>query len=328
MERSASPVAASPLDADIAALFPAMQLPDELTVDAFRARLVAAAEARKAYPDPGCVKVGEDWIEEGSHRLRIRTYRTHDRPAPVLLYFHGGGWIGGDIETNDRVAKILSHRTEAVVVSVAYRRPPEWPYPAAVEDALVALRHILANVEHYGGVGVALSGDSAGGNIAAAAALQAAREGLPLLAQLLLYPATDLTGRYADPAVNALYPSRASNGAGFYLTLSSLAWFAGHYVPEPDRAAEPGASPVRAPDLTAMPPTLIATAEYDPLRDEGDKLGDALRDAGVEVRHHKGRGLIHGYFGLEHVSSGAADEIVRVCSDFAFILRQRVKAHG
>ena len=246
----------------------------------------------------------EDGAVAGSIPCRI--YRPEAaQPVPTIVYLHGGGWVIGDLDTLDGVCRRLCRDVGAVVVSIDYRRAPEDPFPAAVEDGYAALTWVAEHLEEYGAdaARLALGGDSAGGNLAAVCAQQARDDGLPLAAQLLLYPAVDLVGDY---------PSRVENAEGYFLTLADMRWFAERYLgmAETDpRAAElardPRVSPLLAESLSGLAPALVITAEYDPLRDEGNAYAAALADAGVRVEHKEFAGLIHGFCGLEQFSPAA-----------------------
>lgn len=250
--------------------------------------------------------------------LAARLYRPAEGRRPTLVFFHGGGWVAGDIETHDAVARLIARLTGAAVLSVAYRQPPEAPFPAAFDDALAAVRAV--HRQPPGGTDrIAVGGDSAGGNLAAAVALACRDEGMPLAAQLLLYPITDVAGRYRDAAINALYPSRAENASGYLLTLDLMAWFAEAYI-DGTAAADWRASPMRAMDVSNVAPAIVATARFDPLRDEGRAYAARLMEAGDSVRSHAGEGLIHGYFGMTDICESARAEVERVCADLKLAL--------
>lgn len=237
----------------------------------------------------------------------VRVYRpAGGGPVPTLVYLHGGGWVIGDLDTADPVCRLLCRDVRAVVVSVDYRRAPEYRFPAAVEDAWTAYRWVAGHVDEFGGdlARLAVGGDSAGGNLAAVVAQQAAAADLPLAAQLLVYPAVDLLGDY---------PSRAENPPGL-LTLADMRWAAEHYVgvsEDDPQAAElahdPRLSPLLAPSLAGLAPAVVVTAAYDPLRDEGNAYARALEKAGVRVEHREFPGLVHGFYGLEMFSSAVVE---------------------
>ncbi|MGH9017092.1 MAG: alpha/beta hydrolase [Acidimicrobiales bacterium] len=235
--------------------------------------------------------------------LRLRLYRpaphssADPAPAPVVVFFHGGGWVIGDIDTHDGSCRILSRRTGAVVVSVDYRLAPEHRFPAALDDAEAAVVWAAA---HAGEIGadpgrLAVAGDSAGGNLAAAVCLRARRGGPAICAQALVYPAVDFT---------TARPSMVANGQGYLLTADAVAWFSDQYMGDADRS-DPEASPLLA-DLAGLPPAVVATAEFDPLHDEGTDYAAALGAAGVPVRHLDFPGLVHGFLALGVLSPGSA----------------------
>ncbi len=313
-----------PLDADIARIIPLMPLQDvpSLTPVGARESLRALAAARSDLPLPQPGSVEDAMLPGPGGQIPVRIYRTARKPAPTVVYYHGGGWVAGDIETHDRAARTLAIELDCNVVSVDYRRPPEAPFPAAFDDAQAALVQVASRLADFGGTGqpLAVAGDSAGGNLAAAVAL-AARDGGPLLAaQLLIYPVTDVVGHYRNAHANRRFPSRDQNAEGYFLTLAVMQWFADHYLAHPDHAHDPRVSPLQAASLAGLPPTVLCTAQYDPLRDEGVAYGQALRAAGVRVLEHHGAGLIHGYFGMGATVAAAGDEGRRVRADLRMLL--------
>ncbi len=312
------------LDPAIAELLPKLPLRDSasLTPQSARDALTALAMSRGTVPPPEPAAVADARIAGAAGMLRARIYRPTRMPAPTVVFFHGGGWVAGDLETHDRQARTLAIEVEAVVLSVDYRRPPEAPFPAAADDALAAKRWAAAHIADLGGdaARLAVAGDSAGGNLAAAVA-QACRDAGPkLAAQLLVYPALDLAGRLRSPAENARYPSRAQNAAGYFLTLDAMQWFTGHYLPDGDEGLDPRASPLRASNLAGLAPAVICTAEFDPLRDEGEAYAQALGRADVRVSYHREPTLIHGFFGMGNVSPAAADAGRRIRAAFKALL--------
>ena len=225
--------------------------------------------------------------------IPLRVYRpkgiAETTALPVLVFFHGGGWVIGDLDTHDVLCRQLTAEAGISVVSVDYRLAPEHKFPAAADDAWAATRWVVA---HAGDLRidptrVAVGGDSAGGNLAAVVALQARDAGAPVLAlQVLLYPVTDVgaeTQSYQDLA------------DGYMLTRDGMRWFIAHYLAKPEDAADWRASPLRAPSLERVAPALVVTAGYDPLRDEGDAYARRLRDAGVQVDHACFGGMLHGF---------------------------------
>ena len=210
--------------------------------------------------------------------LPVRIYRPLSSavPLPTIVWYHGGGWTTGSLETGDIVARALSSGTPAVVVSVAYRLGPEHPWPAATQDAAVVA--------------------------------QLARDGGPrIAAQILIYPVLDLDMDRSDR-----YPSLRDNADGYHVTRDELRWCVGNYLPAGTDLADPQISPILSPDLAGLPATVLAVAEYDPLRDQGTAYAGALRAASVPVTLHPGLGLIHGSFDMLGVAAAARDEIDRV----------------
>jgi len=254
--------------------------------------------------------------------LGARVYRNGSGKSPTVVFFHGGGWVAGDLDTHDRHARWLAIETGAVVVSVDYRRPPEIRFPGAFEDAFAATKDVIDRIAEFGGdenrVGVA--GDSAGGNLAAVTAIACRDAGIRLAAQLLVYPVTDTVGNYADAQENARFPSRSENAEGYFLTRATMEWFCGHYLADKKDGADWRVSPLRANNLKGLAPAVVTTAWFDPLRDEGKAYADALKAAGVPTTYHDGLGLIHGYFGLGEASETARSEAQRARADFKALL--------
>jgi acetyl esterase len=315
----------APLDPAIAKILPTLPLrdPEHMTPDSAREALRAVAAARAHLPPPSVAHVEDITIRGAAGRLAARLYRDTPATAPTVVFFHGGGWVAGDLDTHDWQARRLATETGAVVVSVDYRRPPEVRFPGAFEDAFAALRDVADRINEFGGdasrLGVA--GDSAGGNLAAAVALAARDLGLPLAAQFLVYPVVDAAGHFADATENARFPSRAENAEGYFLTRAVMEWFCGHYLAAPQDGADWRASPLRAKSFAGVAPAVICTAWFDPLRDEGIAYARTLQEAGVPVHHHHGPGLIHGFFGgIGEVSDAARLEAERARADFRMLL--------
>jgi acetyl esterase len=210
-------------------------------------------------------------------------------PAPSLVYFHGGGWVIGDLDTHDGVCRFLAAAAGTTVLSIDYRLAPEHPFPAAVEDSWAAFNWAVANAAELGidpdRIGV--SGDSAGGNLAAVVSLLARAAGgrMPAM-QLLFYPVTDFAGEM---------PSRQLFAEGFLLTKGDMDNFEKHYLPPGSDSSDPRVSILHAPDLTGLPPAYVATAGFDPLRDEGEAYALRMREAGVQVALCRHPGLIHSF---------------------------------
>ena len=291
----------APLDPVIAQIIPLLPLRDPATMTPQSARdaLRALAASRAAVPPPPVDSVRDIKVKGAQGPLNARVYRTGQGKAPTVVFFHGGGWVAGDLETHDRQGRWLAIETGAVVVSVDYRRPPETRFPGAFEDAFAAVRDVSERIGEFGGdasrLGVA--GDSAGGNLAATSAIACRDAGIDLAAQLLVYPVTDVLGNYADAKENARFPSRAENADGYFLSRAVMEWFCGHYLASEADGADWRVSPLRAKDHAGLAPAIVCTAWFDPLRDEGAAYAAALESADVPAKHYAGEGLIHGYFG-------------------------------
>lgn len=263
-------------------------------------RLGYAALAGMA-PVEAVVSVSDRTIPGPGGELPIRVYRPEalgDRVgAPALVYYHGGGWVIGDLDTHDNVCRSLANAAGVVVVAIDYRLAPEHPFPAALEDAMAAGRWVGGAASDLGidPGRVALGGDSAGGNLAALVSQRSGDTGLEVKFQLLVYPLLD--ARYQTASIE-------ENAEGFFLTKEVLYWFRENYLQDAASTAEgpadPRVSPACVPDsdLEGLPPGLIITAEYDPLRDEGEAYGERCRAAGVDMTVSRYDGMIHGFFSL------------------------------
>ena len=227
-------------------------------------------------------------------------------PHPVLVYYHGGGWVIGDLYTHDGLCRSLTNAARCAVVSVDYRLAPESKYPVAAEDSYAALRWVVANAARLGidPRRVAVGGDSAGGNLATVVALMAHERGGPrLVHQVLIYPVTD-----HDLGT----PSYRENATGYVLTREGMRWFWSHYLAREADGRHPHASPLRATSLAGLPSALVITAECDPLRDEGEAYAARLRDAGVPVTLTRYTGMFHGFVRMTRIldkARMALDEI-------------------
>ena len=241
--------------------------------------------------------------------LRARHYAPCEPggPHPLLVYYHGGGFTYGDLDTHDGVCRILCRHAGAHVLAVDYRRAPEHRFPAAVEDARAALRWAHANASQLGASPrrIGVGGDSAGGNLAAVVSQLAARDGGPApVLQLLIYPATDFTGRRR---------SRELFGEGFLLTNAEMDWFEANYLGAGSgQASDPRASPLLAEHLSGLAPAFVVTASFDPLRDEGEEYAKALQDAGTPATLRRFPGFSHAFIAAAGVSPSCRDALVEI----------------
>lgn len=215
---------------------------------------------------------------------------------PLVVYYHGGGWVVGDLDTHDGLCRFLARELDASVLAVDYRLAPEHQFPAAADDAVAAFRWAVSAAATLGcdPARVGVAGDSAGGNLSAVVSLVTTREGGPRpAAQLLIYPATDLLNRHASYRLFA---------DGFFLTAAEMDWYTGHYLPNREAGRDPRASPLLAPDLSGLPPAVVLTAGFDPLRDEGEAFARRLEEAGVPTTLRRFPGLVHGFANATSVS--------------------------
>jgi acetyl esterase len=228
--------------------------------------------------------------------ITVRVYKPAGMgPHPVLVFYHGGGWVIGDLYTHDGICRSIVNAAGCAVASVDYRLAPEFKYPVPVEDSYAGLLWVVANATRLGldSARIAVGGDSAGGNLAAVMALLARdRRGPRLLLQILVYPVTDYDFGTA---------SYRENGTGFVLTTDDMRWFWRHYLSREEQGREMTASPIRAKSLADLPPALVITAGCDPLRDEGDAYAARLRDAGVAVTLTPYPGMFHGFLRMTRI---------------------------
>jgi len=232
-------------------------------------------------------------------RLFVPPRPPSSEAPPLLVYYHGGGWVIGDLDTHDDPCRFLADRAGVAVLAIDYRLAPEHPFPAAVEDAEAGYRWARENAGQLGvdPNRIAVGGDSAGANLAAALCLLARDEELPPPAmQLLIYPVTDCA---------AEAPSRRTFAEGFLLTRGDMDWFEGHYLPPDVDRGDPRVSLLRAPDLGNLPPAYVATAGFDPLRDEGEAFARRLREAGNRIVLRRHPGLVHSYANLTAICPSA-----------------------
>jgi acetyl esterase len=291
-----------------------------MPVDARIAKLLADATALDPRPLPA-LTVDEARIRGGSVRLPpmpsepiaetreivadtvpqipVRLYRPREGRLPLLVYFHGGGWVVGSVAGSDGFCRALANASGSAIASVEYRLAPEHRYPAAADDAYAVTRWSAANAEALGvdAARLAIGGSSAGGNLAAVTSLMARDRGGPAIAlQWLHVPVLDH---------DFDRPSYLSNAEGYGLTRDGMRWFWDHYLPEVRRRDEPYASPLRARDLARLPPAQIVSAECDPLRDEGQAYAQRLREAGVAVSYTEYPGMVHGFMSMAGVIPAA-----------------------
>jgi acetyl esterase len=240
-------------------------------------------------------KVEDRSIQGPESLIPIRIYTPEGQgPFPIVVFFHGGGFVYGDLESHDAVCRSIVNASQHIVVAVDYRLAPENPFPAAPNDCFAATKWVYENASELNGdkTNLSVAGDSAGGNLAAVVCLMAKEKGgLSISKQVLLYPVTDSY----EPGK---YDSYIENGKGYFLTTDSMGLFSKLYVQNSEWRNHPYATPLNAPDVSCMPPALIITAEYDPLRDEGEVYAEKLRNSGVEVTLEREEGLIHGFFNL------------------------------
>ena len=283
-------------------------LPELQTLEPDEARAIYDLRAAGLEAAPVIGEVSDRTIPGPGGDLPIRIYRPVDaaQDSPCMMFFHGGGWVIGTIETHDLVCQALCESTNATVVSVEYRLAPEHQFPAAADDCLAATKWVVTNGAEIGvdGTRLAVCGDSAGGNLAAVVAQDCA-EMQSIKAQALVYPAVDAT---------TSYDSYERNGEGLLLTSESMKWFFDRYVPDPDMRSNIRMSPILG-TLEGQPPAIILAAEFDPLVDEGKAYAAALVAAGVEVEYEMYDGQIHTYFTQVGFMDASLDSVRRI-ADF------------
>jgi acetyl esterase len=267
------------------------------TLSAVEARIAYTASRRLLQPDPPPVAAVRDLSLDGpAGPIALRLYRgkgvAEGRPQPAVVYFHGGGWVIGDLDSHDQPCRALANAIPSIVISVDYRLAPEHKFPAAVDDAIAATRWVSQNAARLGidPSGIAIAGDSAGGNLSAVMAIDARDHGgPPIAAQVLIYPVTDMAMGH---------PSHQRHAKQLPLTGAAMRWFIDHYLRNEGDKANWRASPLRAANLGRLPPALVITASFDPLCDEGEAYAAALRRAGVQVEHERFDGQIHGFISM------------------------------
>jgi acetyl esterase len=280
---------------------------DTLPVDVARAQYEARIALMAAPAEIAGVR--EQTVDGPGGPLRIRIYAPRGTgPFPLLVFFHGSGFVLCSLDTHDGMCRNLCAGAGCVVASVDYRLAPEHKFPAGIDDCLHAARWAAAHAAQLGAntMRIAVAGDSAGANMAAVTALRVRDEGgPPLCGQLLLYPVTN----YHTPGT----PSYEENAEGYGLTRDTMKWFWAHYLNDESQSAHPYASPLRAPDLSGLPPALVITAEYDPLRDEGEFYAERLRAAGIPTALTRYRGVNHGFMFWAGVVDKAGVAMTEAC---------------
>lgn len=290
--------------------------------DALPTHLAPLEEARAGYvalagmfgPGEEVARVEDRSVPGPAGELPVRCYTPTDEAGlPIVVFFHGGGWTIGDLDSHDKECRAIANGAGAIVVSVDYRLAPEAKYPAAADDCFAALQWIAAHGEDLGGdpSRLAVAGDSAGGNLSAVVSLLARDQGGPALrAQALVYPAVDMRHEANDE-----HPSREENAAGPFLLKETMDYFGECYFAADADRLEPKASPLLADTHADLPPALVVTAEFDPLRDEGEAYARALEAAGVPVTAHRYDGQPHVFFQLSPVVP-AGKELLAEISEF------------
>jgi acetyl esterase len=290
-----------PLDPKAKALIDQMALMplppwSELNAVTFRAMMDAG---RFPPPELPLAEIVNTTIPSPAGPIAARIYRASLEPnQPVIVYFHGGGFVIGNLESHDGTCRRLCHNIGCTVVSVDYRLAPEHVYPAAVDDSFAATKWVAEHADFLkiDTARIAVAGDSAGGNLAAVVAIIARDRGGPKLChQLLTYPVTDMAFK-SD--------SYTTNGTGYFLSKDMMVWFGLQYVPIGHNVEDPLLSPLYAKDLSNLPPATVITAEYDPLRDEGEAYAKRLQEAGVPTKLIRYDGVFHGFFSM----NGAIDQ--------------------
>ncbi|MGE3245678.1 MAG: alpha/beta hydrolase, partial [Beijerinckiaceae bacterium] len=281
---------------------------ESLAPDQARMAFRAMREAMKQ-PVPDMAEVKNLEVPGPGGPLPVRLYRSHAAGtalSPVMVFYHGGGWVVGDLETHDIQCRHFANAGACSVVAVDYRLAPEHKFPAAAEDCIAATKWVADNAAQLGmdAGRIAVGGDSAGGNLAAVVSLDAAAKGgADIRGQVLIYPTVDL---------RMGYDSYARVGNGFTLTAGSMAWFRDHYLTKGDQTGDWRASPLLAPNLAKAPPAYVVTAGLDPLCDEGEAYANALRNAGVDVQYRCCTGQMHGFVGATGVIRQADDVIAEI----------------
>ncbi len=291
--------------------FNRLQIPPIHKIHPKMIRIIEARMARKqvTHPTP-LYDVKKEKIKLPHRKIKLRIYtptaNESGTPQPAIVFYHGGGWVIGSLDSHDELCRRIAVGSGCCVIAVDYRLAPEHPFPAAMQDAYDAFNYIVEHAEHWqlDPSRIAVAGDSAGGNLATVVCLAAKdhRTTMPA-AQLLFYPST---GKGEGTL------SYEENGQGYILTAEMMSWFEQSYFKGQENAKEPYASPLLATDLTGMPPALIITAQYDPLRDQGAQYAERLKESGNEVHYECYDGMIHGF--VSQLQLQRSDEAVRKAS--------------
>jgi acetyl esterase len=293
-----------PLDRQVSLLLDTVRelnLPDLSTLPPDAGREMTRKQRERLPPGPNAL-VEDLRVPGPAGDIPVRVYRPLDAAStvlPVLVWFHGGGWVIGSVHESDADCRRLAVDGKFAVVSVEYRLAPEYPFPAAPEDCYAVVAWVAAHAErlHVDPTRLAVGGDSAGGNLAAVVSLMARDRGGPgILFQLLVYPVTDIASMET--------PSHHENAEGYFLTRNSMLWFRDHYTPDASIRTNPHVSPLHATNLAGLPRALVITAEFDPLRDEGEAYADRLLAAKVPVTKNRYAGQIHGFFSMNAFLEG------------------------
>jgi acetyl esterase len=278
----------------------------------------ANMDALPRLPGDPVHEVSDRRIEGPGGEIPIRVYRPGEGTRAVIVFFHGGGWAIGDLDSHDALCRSLANATGAVVVAVDYRLAPEHRFPAAADDSLAATQWVAAHREELDvdPARLAVMGDSAGGNLAHVVALMARDGDGPAIAlQVGLYPVT---------SADLDRQSYVDNGTGYFLTRATMEYFWDEYVPDQGARTNPYAAPLAAPDLSGLPPSHIITAEHDPLRDEGEAYANRLREAGVTSTNARYGGMFHGFFNMASILPPAAQAF----DDVASVLRRALDSQA
>lgn len=304
------------IDPKVRAVIDAMEAafpPLDITVSGTETRRRVKVAGEKVIPAAveQVAATGDEEIPGPLGPIPVRAYwpaEGHPGPRPMIVFFHGGGWVVCDLDSHDGICRSLANASGCIVVAVDYRLAPEHSFPIGVEDCYAATLWLAQHASHFGATPgqLAVAGDSAGGNLTAAVTLMARDRSGPRIAfQVLVYPVTD----YSDDT-----ESHRNTGEGYFLKSAEVMYYWGEYLADPADGAHPYASPLRAPDLRDLPPALVITAEFDPLRDEGEAYGAALRGAGVPVVVHRYDGMFHSFLSFLSVLDAASTAMAEIGS--------------